>query len=185
MFLWNAENPKSKKSSEALPHNGSYTYADFSWILTTIKMKFGQILVCCMTNIQLSFWLDAGDWKLVPGPFMILLKQQDNKILPFFIVDFYHFNCPLFTFSKNETMESWHNCLLSNWSWLLNKKGNLAPILQIVQKISENYCPRLYLSIGQFGDLMSCGWKHLFKNTPCLVYWYSSWHHRLGKLWDG
>ena len=39
-----------------------------------IEMKFGQILVCCMTNISNMFWLNAGDWKLVPGPFMILIK---------------------------------------------------------------------------------------------------------------
>ena len=38
------------------------------------KMKFGQILVCCMAKFPLCFWLNAGDWKLVLGPFMILLK---------------------------------------------------------------------------------------------------------------
>ena len=38
-----------------------------------IKMKFGQILVCCIKNISNMFWLNAGDRKLVSGPFMILL----------------------------------------------------------------------------------------------------------------
>ena len=54
-------------------------------------MKFGQMPVCCMTNISNMFWLNAGDWELVPGPFMILLKLQYNKIWPFLIVDIYHF----------------------------------------------------------------------------------------------
>ena len=32
-------------------HYGSYTYAYFFWNLSSIKMKFGHILVCCMKNI--------------------------------------------------------------------------------------------------------------------------------------
>ena len=47
-------------------------------------MKLGQILVCCMTNISNMFWLNAGDWKLVPGPFIILLKWNYSKILAIF-----------------------------------------------------------------------------------------------------
>ena len=31
----------------------------------------------------------------------------------------------------------------------LKKTWNLAPVLQIVQKIPQNYCPWVYLSIGQ------------------------------------
>ena len=31
----------------------------------------------------------------------------------------------------------------------LKRAWNLAPVLQIVQKIPENYCPCLYLLIGQ------------------------------------
>ena len=49
-------------------------FTHFFWILRTLKMEFDEILVCCMANILTCFWLDAGDWKLVPGPFMILLK---------------------------------------------------------------------------------------------------------------
>ena len=54
---------------EVLLHNASYTYAYFFWILSPIKMTFGQILVYCMTNI----------WKLVPGSFMILFKRQSAR----------------------------------------------------------------------------------------------------------
>ena len=43
-------------------------------ILSTIKMKFGQILVYLKTNISNVFWLNAGDWKLLPDPFLILMK---------------------------------------------------------------------------------------------------------------
>ena len=57
-----------------------YTYAYFFWILSTIKMKFGQILVCCRISISNIFWLNAGDLKLVPVPFMILLKWEYNEI---------------------------------------------------------------------------------------------------------
>ena len=46
----------------ALLNNGSYTYAYFFWILSIIKMKFGQILVSCMTNI--SAMILAQSWRL-------------------------------------------------------------------------------------------------------------------------
>ena len=47
-------------------------------ILSTIKRRLGRILLCFMTDISFiqTFWLNDGDWKLVPGPFMILLKWQ-------------------------------------------------------------------------------------------------------------
>ena len=38
------------------------------------KMKFGEILLCCMTNISKFFLLNARDWKLVRDYFMISLK---------------------------------------------------------------------------------------------------------------
>ena len=36
----------------------------------------------------------------------------------------------------------------------LKRTWNLPPVLQIVQKIHENYCPCLYLSIGQVWSLV-------------------------------
>ena len=87
VFLWNLQISKFVTSSQVLLHNASYTYAYFFWILSPIKMKFGQILVCCMANISNMFWLNAGDWKLVPGSFMILLKWQYSKIWPFLMVE--------------------------------------------------------------------------------------------------
>ena len=36
-------------------NNRSYTYVYFFWILHTIKMKFGRMPVCYMTNISNMF----------------------------------------------------------------------------------------------------------------------------------
>ena len=47
--------------------------------------------MCCMTNISNMFWLNAGDWKLPPGFFMVLLKGQYSEISPFLVADIYHF----------------------------------------------------------------------------------------------
>ena len=70
-------------------------------------MKFGQILVCCLITFLTYFRLNAKNWKLVPGPFMILLKQHYSEIWPFLIVDIYHFYMSLIhVFKKNETLES-------------------------------------------------------------------------------
>ena len=44
---------------------------------------------------------------------------------------------------------------------------NLAPVLQIVQIII--ILAYIY-QLAQFGDLMSCGSKDIFKNAPCFMY---------------
>ena len=44
----------------------------FGRTMNFVKMKFGRVVT--------SFYFNAGDWKLVSGPFMILLKQQFNEI---------------------------------------------------------------------------------------------------------
>ena len=36
------------------------------------------------------FWLNAGDWKLVPGPVFILVKWQWSEIWSFLIMKMYH-----------------------------------------------------------------------------------------------
>ena len=74
------------------------TLVSFESIGTT-KIKFRQILVC--------FWLNSGDWVIVPGLFIVLLKMtiyRDVAIFigwhsPFLIV-------PYLTFQKGETLES-------------------------------------------------------------------------------
>ena len=60
-------------------------------------MKFGHILVYHITRFATCFWLNFGDWKLVLGPFMILMKLY-NKTCQFLVIDIYHaqfsFNYP-------------------------------------------------------------------------------------------
>ena len=103
---------------------------------------------CAVWQTSLKcFWLNAGDWELVPSPFMILLKWQCSKIWPFLII----WHLPILTvpyspFQKNETLES-----LSNWSRLLNWKGpmELSPILLKCSKDCWKLLPLLILSTGQ------------------------------------
>ena len=45
-----------------IPSSGISTYAYFFWILSTLKKKFGQILLCCKTKISNTFL--AQDWRL-------------------------------------------------------------------------------------------------------------------------
>ena len=108
----------------SIPINGRYTSAYFLWILNPIRMKFGQILVCCKTNISNMFL--AQCWRLETSPrsfydFIKMTIQQDLATfnswhLPFLIV-------PYATFQKNEALKCWHDWLLSNWSRLPNWKG--------------------------------------------------------------
>ena len=104
-------------------HKHCYIYPYLFWILSPAKMKLGQILVCCLTNI--SNLVLGQCWRLEtsPRPFYDFIKMtigQDMAIfnswhLPFLIV-------PYSPFQKDETLESWHNWLLSNLSRLLNWK---------------------------------------------------------------
>ena len=66
----------------SIPINGRYTSAYFLWILNPIRMKFGQILVCCKTNISNMFL--AQCWRLETSPRPI-------------------FNCALCNFSKKHS----------------------------------------------------------------------------------
>ena len=84
-------------------------------------MKFGQILVCCMTNISNMFLVEC--WRLGTSSrlfydFIKMIIQQDPAIfngwhIPFLIVLY----SPI---QKNEALESWHIWSLSNWGSLLN-----------------------------------------------------------------
>ena len=76
-------------------------------------MKFGQILVCCMTNISNMFLAECWRLETSSRPFQQDLAIFNGWHIPFLIV--------LYSpFQKNETLESWHIWLLSNWSRLLN-----------------------------------------------------------------
>ena len=124
VFLRNLQISKFVTSSQVFLHNASYTYAYFFWILSPVKMKFGQILVCCMTNISNMFLAEC--WRLETSSrlfydFIKMTIQQDLAIfngwhIPILIVLYS-------SFQKNETLKSWHIWLLSNWGRLLNWKG--------------------------------------------------------------
>ena len=51
----------------------------------------------------------------------------------------------------------------------LKRTWNLAPVIQIVQKITENYCLAYIYHLTKFGDFMSYGSKDIFKRAPCLT----------------
>ena len=66
---------RSVTSSYALLDNGNYTYAYFFLILSTIKMKFGQVLVCCMTNISNMFLVLCQRLETSSRPFYEFIKM--------------------------------------------------------------------------------------------------------------
>ena len=104
-------------------------------MLCTTKVKFGQIVVYCMRNISNLFL--AQCWRLETNSrlfyfFIKMTIKQDLTIfnswhLPFFIV-------PYSPFQKDDTLESWHNLLLSNWSrtfvWIVPKRIKLARLMK-------------------------------------------------------
>ena len=157
MFLWNLQISKCVTSSLVLLHKRSYTYAYFSRVLSTIKMKFCQILVCCMTNISNIFLPQC--WRLETSSrlfydFIKMTIQQDLAILSNWHLLF--LNVPHSPFQKNETMESWYNLLLSNWSRLLIWKGpgTLPQSSKLFKRFLKTN-PLIYIyQLVKFGDLM-------------------------------
>ena len=77
--------------------NGSYTYAFFFWILNTIKIKFGQILMCCTAN---KFLLQCWRLETSSRPFHDITKMIISPL-----------ECPLFTFSIKR--KKWKNGILT------------------------------------------------------------------------
>ena len=147
-------------------------------------MKFCQILVYYMTNIFNMFL--AQCWRLDTSSrsfydFITNTIKQDLVIVNSWYLPFLNNSYSPFKKKKHWNLNHW---LLSNWSRLLNWKAP-APILQIVQKIPENYCSCLHLSTGQVWLVNEFGSKDIFTNTPCLIHGYSSWRHRFNKLGDG
>ena len=84
VFLWNLQISKFVTSSQVLLHNASYTYTYFFWILSPIKMKFGQILVYCMANISSMFLAEC--WRLGTSsrPFYDFIKMTIQEVLAIF-----------------------------------------------------------------------------------------------------
>ena len=53
-----------------------YTYAHFFWILSNIKMKFGQVLVCCIKNISNMFLAQSLRLETSSRPFYDFIKMK-------------------------------------------------------------------------------------------------------------
>ena len=90
------------------------------------------------------------------------------------------FNCPLFTLSKKWNTGILTQLVIEKFEQVakLNRTWNLAPVLQIIQKILENCYPCIY-QLTKFGDFMSCGSKDIFRNAPCLM---TNTHHDITDL---
>ena len=101
---------KSLTSSLALLPNGSYTYTYFFWILSTIYMKFGQILVCC----EISNMFLVQNWRLKTSSshfhdFVKLAIKRDIAILngghvQILIVSY----LPFFKWKKRKKKKHWN-----------------------------------------------------------------------------
>ena len=94
VFLSNLHISKAVTSTQALLHNASYSHVYIFWILSPIRMKFGQIAVCWMTSIFNMFlvecWRQETSTKLFYD-FIKMAIQQDMAIfngwhIPFLIV---------------------------------------------------------------------------------------------------
>ena len=96
----------------------------FLFNTSIIKMKFGQISVCCVTNFS-NMYL-ALCWRLETSfrafyDFIKMIMYQDLAVF-----NSWHFKFLIVLYSpfqKNGTLESCHVWLLSNWSRLLNWEG--------------------------------------------------------------
>ena len=91
------------------------------WNLIKSSVSNKKFLTC--------FWLDAGVWKLVPGPFMILMKWHYNEICHFSVVDIYHFYFSLIQPFKK--MKHWKLYVIGYWvigrSCLIKKDLEFSP----------------------------------------------------------
>ena len=113
VVLRNLHISKLVTSSQVLLRNASYTYAYFLWILSHIKMKFGELLVCCMTDISNMFLTEC--WRLETSfrlfyDFIKMTIQQDLAIfngwyIPFLIV----------LYSPLQKMKHWNLVIFGYW----------------------------------------------------------------------
>ena len=133
----------------------------FFWILSAIKMKFGQILVCWMTNISNLFLAQCWRMETRCRPFYDIISMavwQDLAIfnnwhLPFLIV-------PCSPLQKNEALKSWHNwspiekdlelslsppsCSKDSWKLLSLHISTNWPSLVTLWVLVQKICSKMY-----------------------------------------
>ena len=154
-------------------HNASYTYFYFFWILSPTKIKFGQILVCCVTNISDMFLAEYWRLKTSCRLFYDYIKIIILQDLAIFNGWYIQFLIALYSpFQKNETLESGYISLLRTWGRLLNWEGHgIWPQSAKLFKILLKIIVLAYIyQLAKFGDFMICVSKDIFKNAPCLMY---------------
>ena len=61
---------------------------------------------------------------------------------------------------------------MSNWSKFLNCKGpgTYPQSPKLFKRLLKTIALPYINQLAEFGDLMSCGSKDIFKNAPCLMY---------------
>ena len=134
-------------------HNGSYTLCLFllnpkfygNEIWSNTNMLHGNYFYHFIQMIMKQNLTIVNSWylPLLIGSFTHVFKKM--KHWNFNIIGYWVTGAQ---FSKQK------------WPW------NFARVLQIVQMIPENYCPCLYLSIGQVSWLI----KDILKDVPYLIY---------------
>ena len=140
-------------------------------------MQFPQILVCCMTNISNLFLTQCWTLETSSRPFYFLkitIKRDqaifNNWHLAFLIVPYSpfqkikHWNLDIIGIEYLEQVAK----LIRTWF--------LGPVLQIVQRIPENYCLCLYLSVSQIWWLNELWFKRYIQkwtlsHEHCLMGW--------------
>ena len=136
-------------------------------------MKFCQILVCLWQTFLTYFCLNAGNWELVPGAFIILLKWRYSKIWPFLIVDIYYFWMSLIHLFKK--MKHWNLDIICYWvigaGCEIEKDLELSPQSSKLFKWFLKIIVLIYkFQLAKFANFMSCGSKDILKNTTCLLF---------------
>ena len=119
--------------------------------------------------------LSVNFWNFLLTPFWFMMKKDHFKqklfLWPCVSVNSWHLRLLIVPYSPFETLEYWHNWLLSNWSSLelISSPRNVLKIIAL----SYIY------QFAKFVDLMNCRSKEVFKNAPCLLcqstLWIYSW----------
>ena len=91
--------------------NRSYTYAYSFWILSSLKMKLDQILVCCLKTISNMFLAQCWRLETSPRPFYNFIKMAIYRDLTIF--NGWRLSCPLFIFSKQ--VKHWNLNIIGYW----------------------------------------------------------------------
>ena len=125
------------------------------------------------------FGLNAGDWKLVPGSFMGLLKWLCRcAIFNSWQVSFLIFLYLPFQKSEQQNLNVTGYWVIWAGYWTEKDLGLSQPqSSKFLKRILKIIVLAYIYQFVKFDDSVSCGSKDMFKNAPCLMYQSSSWPH--------